>query len=131
MNFLDSLVEQRIQEAIRNGDFDNLPGKGKPLVLEDWSAVPEELRLSYKIMKNSGFLPEEMQLRKDMITLEELLACCHDEEERGKLKKTLNAKKLRFNMLMEERSMNLSPALARYRDRIETKFSAEPDKPSE
>ncbi|MGW9128626.1 DnaJ family domain-containing protein [Paenibacillus chitinolyticus] len=129
MSFLDSLVEQRIQEAIRNGDFDNLPGKGKPLVLEDWSAVPEELRLSYKIIKNSGFLPEEMQLRKDMITLEELLACCHDEEERDKLKKTLNAKKLRFNMLMEERSMNLSPALARYRDRIETKLSAEPEKP--
>ncbi|MFS0836787.1 DnaJ family domain-containing protein [Paenibacillus sp. 1P03SA] len=131
MSFLDSLVEQRIQEAIRNGDFDNLPGKGKPLVLEDWSAVPEDLRLSYKILKNSGFLPEEMQLRKDMLTLEDLLACCHDEEERRKLKKTLNVKKLRFNMLMEERSMNLSPALARYRDRIETKFSAEPEKPSE
>ncbi|WP_420170527.1 DnaJ family domain-containing protein, partial [Paenibacillus larvae] len=39
--------------------MDNLPGQGKPLVLENWSSVPEDLRLAYKILKNSGHLPEE------------------------------------------------------------------------
>ncbi|WP_068776199.1 DnaJ family domain-containing protein [Paenibacillus sp. FJAT-26967] len=128
MDFLHDLVEQRIQEAIKNGDFDNLPGKGKPLVLEDWSSVPEDLRLSYKIMKNSGYLPEEMQLRKDMLTLEDLIRCCRDDTERGQLRSRLNEKTLRFNMLMEERSMNLSPALAQYRDKIHDKFLNPPDK---
>ena len=46
------LAEERIREAQKNGAFDNLPGKGKPLVLEDFSLVPADLRLAYYVLKN-------------------------------------------------------------------------------
>ncbi|WP_039839023.1 DUF1992 domain-containing protein, partial [Paenibacillus sonchi] len=65
MSILSWLAEQRIQEAMRSGEFDKLPGHGKPLELEDLSGVPDELRMSFKIMKNAGLLPEEITLRKE------------------------------------------------------------------
>lgn len=53
----DKLAEERIREAIDRGDFDDLPGKGKPLDLEDDRHLPDDLRLAYKILKNAGCLP--------------------------------------------------------------------------
>ena len=61
---LDFIAEQRIAEAIANGDFDDLPGSGKPLELDDDSLVPEELRLAYRILKNAGFVPQEIESLK-------------------------------------------------------------------
>lgn len=58
---LDFIAEQRIAEAIANGDFDDLPGSGKPLELDDDSLVHEELRLAYRILKNAGFVPPEIE----------------------------------------------------------------------
>ncbi|MEV2466904.1 DUF1992 domain-containing protein [Paenibacillus larvae] len=51
MDVFSMIAEQKIQEAIQKGEMDNLPGQGKPLVLENWSSVPEDLRLAYKILK--------------------------------------------------------------------------------
>ncbi|HXV49429.1 MAG TPA: DnaJ family domain-containing protein, partial [Candidatus Binatia bacterium] len=56
---LERLAEQRILEAQRKGDFDNLPGKGKPLEIEDLSALPEDLRMAYHVLKNAHVLPPE------------------------------------------------------------------------
>ncbi len=49
-----NIAEEKIRQAIRNGDLDHIPGKGKPLQLEDLSMVPPELRMSYKILKKRG-----------------------------------------------------------------------------
>ena len=42
----EKIVEERIRQAQKNGDFDNLSGAGKPLNLEDISQIPEDLRLA-------------------------------------------------------------------------------------
>jgi hypothetical protein len=55
-----SLVDLRIAEATAKGEFDNLPGAGKPLELDDDSHVPEEERAAYRLLKNSGFVPPEL-----------------------------------------------------------------------
>ena len=47
-------VEAAIREAMERGDFDNLPGKGKPLDLSDWENTPVHLRMSYSVLKNAG-----------------------------------------------------------------------------
>jgi hypothetical protein len=62
---LDFIAEQRIAKAIENGDLDDLPGSGKPLELDDDSLVPEELRLAYRILKNAGFVPPEIESLRD------------------------------------------------------------------
>jgi len=57
------VAEQKIQEALQAGKFDNLPGAGEPLAMEDLSHLPPEMRMAYTILKNSGFMdtPQEMQ----------------------------------------------------------------------
>ncbi len=70
----DALVEERIQEALRRGDFDNLPGAGRPLALEDDALVPPEVRLAYRILKNAGFVPPEVLERREIAELEAELA---------------------------------------------------------
>ncbi|MCQ6267499.1 DUF1992 domain-containing protein [Fictibacillus sp. WQ 8-8] len=122
MDFAFLMAEQRIKEAIDNGDFDHLPGKGKPLELEDLSSVPPELRIGYKILKNANILPEEVQLKKEMMTLQDLIDCCMDPSEKEKLKKKWNEKSLRFNSLMEKRSLTRSSVFGAYKDKIYKKF---------
>jgi len=101
------LAEQRILEAQRNGEFDNLPGKGKPLELEDLSGVPEDLRIGYHVLKNAHLLPPEAELIKDIHTLEDLLKHVEDEGERRALAKSIQWKIIRLDML-KRRSMKLN-----------------------
>jgi hypothetical protein len=61
MNPIDQIAETRIREAIERGELSGLPGEGRPLQLDDDSAIPEELRAAYRILKNAGFLPPELQ----------------------------------------------------------------------
>jgi len=69
---LDFLAERRIAEAIANGELEELPGEGRPLDLEDDALVPEELRLAYRILKNAGFVPPEVQTLNEIAELERL-----------------------------------------------------------
>ena len=82
MYFIAAIAESRIKEAEHKGEFEDLPGKGKPLELEDDSMVPPELRMAYKALKNGGYLPPEVQLRKDIHSALDLLEYMEDEKER-------------------------------------------------
>lgn len=70
---LDALVEERIQDAMRRGEFDDLPSRGKPIELDDDSLVPEELRAAYRVLKNAGYVPPEVLERRAVGELEALL----------------------------------------------------------
>jgi hypothetical protein len=93
------LVERKIQEAMERGEFDNLPGQGKPLLLEEDSHIPEELRVAYKILKNADCLPPELEAKKEIRQMEDLLANIPDEKERYKLIKKINYMIMRLNMM--------------------------------
>jgi hypothetical protein len=98
MDFLNKIVEERIQKAQQEGAFDNLPGKGKPLRLDDDNRIPEDLRLAYKILKNADCLPIEMELRKEIFSLRQLLDAATDPEIRRDLRRQLNLLVLRHNL---------------------------------
>lgn len=67
------MVERQIQDALNEGKFDNLPGFGRRLILDDDSQVPESLKMSYRILKMSGHLPPELELRNEVLSLHQLL----------------------------------------------------------
>lgn len=110
MDLFEQMVEARIREAIESGELRNLPGEGKPLVLDDVSAIPEELRAAYRILKNAGFLPPELQLRKELREAEHLLQQL-PESERSRARARLEYLQLRLaasrrqpiNLLLEDR----------------------------
>jgi hypothetical protein len=114
------IAEQRILEAQRNGDFDNLPGKGKPLELEDLSWVPEDLRVGYKVLKNAHVLPPEAQLLKDIHTLEDLLKHVEDEGARRALAKSIQWKMVHLDAL--KRRTTAAGSLREYGGKLVRKF---------
>lgn len=120
--FFQRLAEQRILEAQRKGEFDDLPGKGKPLELEDLSWVPDELRIGYMVLKNAHILPPEAELLKDIHTLEDLLKHVEDEGQRKSLAKSLQWKVIRLDML-KRRSMSVN-AVREYSRKLITKLTA-------
>ncbi len=99
MDWLERLAEEKILEAMERGEFDDLPLAGKPLPLESNGSVPEDLRLAYKVLKDAGFLPPEIEMRKEILNLRELLSTVDDDEERRKLSKRINDLMLKLNLL--------------------------------
>ncbi len=106
MEIIGKIADERIRRAIEEGAFNNLRGEGKPLVFEDETWVPEDLRLAYRIMKNAGCLPPEIETHKEVMNLRELVDTLEDEKERLKRLRELNFKILKLNM-MRKRSLNL------------------------
>lgn len=90
LDIIGKVAEGKIQEAIEEGKFDNLPGKGKPLVFDDDPATPAHIRMANKVLKNAGALPEWLQIRKDIL------------EEREEIEK-LKARLVRDNQLKRAR----------------------------
>jgi len=105
MSIFEKIAERKIEIAMAQGEFDNLSCKGKPLPLDDMDMVPEELRMAYKILKNAGIVPEEIELKKSIINLNDLLNSCVDEDERKNIRAKINEKQLRYNMIMESRGL--------------------------
>ncbi|CAM3482167.1 MULTISPECIES: DnaJ family domain-containing protein [Saccharibacillus] len=124
MGWLSWLAEQKIEEAVRRGEFDDLPGSGKPIAPDDLPGVPEELRVPYRILKNAGMLPEEMQLRKECLELEDLLAACESDGEKEKLQSRLTSKKLKLRTVEEQRGWS-GGAYAEYADKIRERLEGE------
>jgi hypothetical protein len=67
---LDLLAERKIEEALAKGDLAGLPGEGRPLDLDDDLLIPEDLRMAYRILKNSGFVPPEVEQIREIAELE-------------------------------------------------------------
>ncbi len=60
------IVEEKIREAMARGEFDNLPGKGRPVILEDYPFTPPEWRLAFKILADAGFVPDWIALDNEI-----------------------------------------------------------------
>ncbi|HEX9726017.1 MAG TPA: DnaJ family domain-containing protein [Vicinamibacteria bacterium] len=105
MDWLNTIAERKIREAMEEGAFDDSPMKGRPLVFETNPSVPDELRLAYKLLKDAGFLPEEMELRKEIWTLRDLLRTIDDDQERRRVALEINDRVFRLNVLWK-RSFN-------------------------
>ncbi len=84
------IAEEKIKAAQERGELDDLPGSGKPLDLEDDSHIAPELRLAYKVLKNAGYTPPELEAQKEIHQLEELLSGAPDEKTRYRALKRLN-----------------------------------------
>ncbi len=118
----EKIVEERIKKAQKEGAFNDLEGIGKPFVLEEnQQQVPDDCRLAYKILKNAGFLPPEIELKKK-ITQAELLLEATDAAsgEHREIKKKLNYLLTRLDTMRG----GLSPLLTeKYRKNIIKKLS--------
>ena len=98
---IESAIEQRIKEAMARGEFDNLPGSGKPLDLEAYFNTPEDLRMAYSILKNARCAPAEVELLNEIARLKDALAGEGDAAARQALQRTLVHRETQLAMLLE------------------------------
>ena len=103
MKALSQLAESKIRAAIEAGEFDDLPGHGRPLELEDLSRVPAELRMGFKLLRNAGCLPPELEARKEVARLGSLIAASGDATERARLSRLRSDAEMRYRLLAERR----------------------------
>jgi hypothetical protein len=99
MEFFHKIAENRILEAIETGLFEELEGRGQPLKLEDDSHIPPELRMAYKILKMADCLPPELEVRKEIVRLQDLVASLPDEAEKLKHMRRLNFYVMKLSMM--------------------------------
>lgn len=97
--FIERLAEERIKKAQDEGAFDDLPGRGQPLRLDDDAHVPEDLRLAWRVLKNADCLPPELLAQREIHTARELLASLTDEAERYQQMQRLNLMVTRLNVM--------------------------------
>lgn len=126
--FLERLAEERIKKAQEEGAFDNLPGRGKPLCLDDDAHVPEDLRMAWRVLKNADCLPPELLAQREIHTARELLADLTDEAERYAQMQRLNLLVTKLN-LSRPRPVQLE-ARQEYYDRIVSRMPPQ-NRPSE
>ncbi len=97
----DTIVEALIKEAQERGEFDNLPGKGKPIDLSSYFETPEEVRLAQSVLKNAGMTSPEVQLLKEIAELRQVLEAVADETKKQEIRKQIQQKQIEFNLMME------------------------------
>ena len=123
MWLLDQWAERHILDAQRKGEFSNLPGVGQPLVLDDDSLVPAELRSGYRLLKNAGCLPAELENRKEALALNDLLnSIHHDDPMADELRRRL----LLIELKLQQAGVNTDFLHGQYSDRLFNTFKGDP-----
>ena len=109
MNF-DKLVESMINEAQERGEFDNLPGKGKPIDLTAYFDTPEDIRVAQSVLKNAGMTSREVDLLKEIAELKQVLAAILDGKKtlapgasagEQEIRKEIEKKQIELSLMME------------------------------
>ena len=97
----EKLVEEKIRAAMEAGEFDNLEGAGLPLDLDEYFATPEDLRVSFSVLKNARVLPREVELLKEIESLKSAIAAAPSYEDKIRLRRELNDALLQYEVIMD------------------------------
>lgn len=106
----DRIVEAIIKDAMERGEFDDLPGKGKPIDLTEYFETPEEIRLAHSILKNAGMTSREVELLKEIAELKQVRAALLDEKKKQEIEKQIQQKQVEFNFMVERQKRERNPA---------------------
>ncbi|CFQ97321.1 putative cytoplasmic protein [Yersinia frederiksenii] len=124
MGLIDEWAERHITKAQEKGELDNLPGNGKPLLLDDDSFIPVVVRVSYRLLKNAGYLPPELQDRQEALTIVDLLSQLDKQhDDYANLNKRLDLLELR----LKQAGLSTDFLRKEYQHKLADKLSKESD----
>ncbi len=98
----DRIVEAIIKEAMERGEFDNLPGKGKPIDLTEYFETPEEVRIAHSVLKNAGMTSREVDLLKEIAELKQVREAVRDEKKKQEIDRQIRQKQVEFSLRLEQ-----------------------------
>jgi hypothetical protein len=97
----ERIVEAMIKEAMERGEFDNLPGQGKPIDLSEYFETPEEVRMAHSVLKGAGMTSREVDLLREIAELKHHLSAVLEEHKKQEMEKQIRQKQMEFNLMME------------------------------
>jgi hypothetical protein len=95
--------ESRIKAAVERGEFENLPGAGKPLNLEEYFSAPADMRMAFSILKNANCVPPEVELLNEVSRLQRAIAGAVDPAETQELQRALANRQTQLGVVFERR----------------------------
>jgi hypothetical protein len=98
---LDKIVEDAIKQAQERGEFQNLPGKGKPIDLSAYFETPEDIRVAQSVLKNAGYSSPEVGLLKEIAELKQTLSTVADGQKKQEIQRQIQEKQIEFNLRLE------------------------------
>ena len=99
---IDEEIAHRLAEAAASGELQSAESYGKPLrEMEGWEATPEALRMPFKILKNAGFVPAEVELLHERSALAAALKACESGQERAELRHRLSGLEQKIALRLE------------------------------
>ncbi len=99
----ESAIDKQIREAMERGEFDNLRGAGKPLNLGDYSHVPDDWQLAFKMLKDAGYAPEWIEQGKAIRAERQSLATFLEQHARWQRERTTELASLAPDKQIAER----------------------------
>jgi hypothetical protein len=96
-------VDKLIEEWLAENEFEELPGTGKPLNLDEYFSWPEDQRIGLSILKNSGCVPLEVERLREIKRLSDEVEKCPDETVRVRLNRRLQEEQVELNLVIESR----------------------------
>jgi septation ring formation regulator EzrA len=101
LSIIQQIAERKILQAMETGSLPDLSHwKNKPLPADDLRHVPADLRMAYRLLKNAGYVPEEVAIQKEITQLEQLLTTCIDEKEKVRQLKRIGCLKTKLECRM-------------------------------
>lgn len=99
---LEDEIGRKLKEAEFNGELRSAKGFGEPLTTDEgWNATPDELRMPFKILKDAGVVPPEVELMKQRAGLRNKIAACTEPKESELLQQELSALELTISLRLE------------------------------
>lgn len=98
----DEEIARHLREAAASGELSRIEGYGKPLPQDaGWDATPQELRMPFRILKNAGFVPPEVEMFHERAALNTALEQATSESERTDLRKRLSLLEQKIALRLE------------------------------
>lgn len=97
----DKIVEELIKEAQERGDFEDLPGEGKPIDLSAYFDTPEDVRVAQSVLKNAGFTSREVDLLREIAELKQVLAAIKNDVKKQDIRRQIERKQIEFSLMLE------------------------------
>lgn len=101
MDWLKNLAEHRIRQAQKDGELDDLEGAGKPLPPDRFASVSPGMTAAATVLSNSGYVPEEVDLLREMNEAREALAAAKTDKEREERMREFRDAELRYNIALD------------------------------
>jgi hypothetical protein len=99
---LDDEIARHLEEARRSGELQQVKGYGQPFVEDEgWLATPEALRMPFKILKDAGVVPPEIEMFRELARLKKEVLAATDETVKHRLEGEHQALEQRIRIRLE------------------------------